>query len=108
MKFQQNTGKSIQQAFEDYHRLNPKVYIEFIRFAMEAIKKGKKKISAKLIVNRIRWEIYMVTEEPTLFNDGVIKKAFRLNDAYQSRYARMFIEDFPEHKDIFEFRRLRS
>lgn len=108
MNFKENTGKTIQQAFEEYHSLNPQVYIEFIRFAMEAIRRGKKKISAKLIINRIRWDVYMMTEEPTLFNNGGEMKAWKLNDAYQSRYSRLFAKDFPEHADKLEFRSLRS
>ena len=106
--FQKQTGKTIQQAFDEFHALNPKVYIEFIRFANEASRRGKKKLSAKLIINRIRWEIWLPTVEPTLFNDGGEMKAWKLNDAYSSRYARLFADDFPEHESKLEFRELRS
>ena len=50
----------------------------------------------------------MRTEEPTVFNlDGTLV-AFKINDAYSSRYARLFVADFPQHADKIEFRELRS
>ena len=45
--FQQATGKTIQQAFEDYHKLNPKVFTYFENYAVEAINAGKKKKTSK-------------------------------------------------------------
>ena len=108
MNYKEATGKSIQESFEDYHRLNPIVYSHFKRLAFKAIDAGKKKISFKMIMNVIRWEIYLTVEEPTLFNlDGKLTK-FKINDAYGSRYARIFAEEFPEHKNKIELRRLRS
>lgn len=108
MDFRENTGKTIQQAFEQYHKLNPHVYNKFKELALKAINKGRKKISFKLIMNVIRWEHFMVTEEPTLFNDKGVLVKFRINDAYGSRYARMFATDFPEHENKINFRELRS
>lgn len=108
MNFEQNTGKSIQQAFEEYHKLNPQVYKEFEKRAFEAIKKGKTKISFKLILNVIRWEKYMQTVEPTLFNQNGDQIKFKINDAYGSRYARMFIQNHPKHADKIELRELRA
>jgi len=108
MNYKEATGKSIQESFEDYHRLNPIVYSHFKRLAFKAIDAGKKKISFKMIMNVIRWEIYLTVEEPTLFNlDGKLTK-FKINDAYGSRYARIFAEEFPEHRTKIELRRLRS
>jgi hypothetical protein len=101
--FYKKNGKTIQEAFEKYHKANPKIYELFKKFALEIVKKraGKKnkKTSAKLIINRIRWEIYV----ETLSDDG-----YRINDAWSSRYARLFSEEFPQHEDIFNFRLLRS
>jgi len=108
MNFQQNTGKSIQKAFEEYHRLNPKVFGYFEKYAFEAINAGKKKISFKMIMNVIRWTIFIQTEEPTLFNMEGRKVKFRINDAYGSRFARLFIEKYPQHTDKIELRNLRS
>jgi len=108
MNFAQNTGKTIQQAFEEYHRLNPQVYKEFVKRALLAINKGKTKISFKLILNVIRWEKFMQTEEPTLFNQNGEQIKFKINDAYGSRYARLFIKEYPQHQDKIELRELRA
>ena len=106
--FQQATGKTIQQAFEDYHKLNPKVFTYFENYDFEAINAGKKKISFKMIMNVIRWTIFIKTEDPTLFNEGGKPRKFRINDAYGSRYARLFIDKHPEHANKIELRNLRS
>jgi hypothetical protein len=108
MNFRENTGKTIQTAFEDFHKKNPKVYEMFKKYALEAIKKGKKKISFKLIMNVIRWEVFMVTDEPTLFNNKGQQTKFKINDAYGSRYARLFVADYPQYKGKIELRSLRS
>ena len=110
MSFAKNTGKTIQQAFELYHSLNPKVYEEFKTLAFAAINKGKKKISFKMILNVIRWERFLSTEEPTtvILDDNEPAVKFKINDAYGSRYARLFIKDFPQHEDKIELRELRS
>jgi ABC-type proline/glycine betaine transport system substrate-binding protein len=96
-------NKTIQEAFEKFDARNPKIYELFKKFTFQIIEKRKgkanKKTSAKLIINRIRWEIYL----ETLNDDG-----YRINDAWSSRYARKFIQEHPEHADVFNFRLLRS
>ncbi len=108
MNFKKLTGKTIQQAFDEYHQNNPKVYDKFKELANVAIKKGKKKISFKLILNVIRWDHFMnVNEQTDVFLDNEYRK-FKINDAYASRYARLFIGEFPEHEEKIELRELRS
>jgi len=106
--FREASGLTIQQAFNQYHKLNPKVYDQFKRLAFQAIDKGKKKISFKAILNVIRWEVFIQTDEPTLFDIAGETVKFKINDAYSSRYARLFIKENPEHKDKIEIRNLRS
>lgn len=108
MNFSQNTGKTIDQAFAEYHAANPRMYELFDRYAKQLILAGANKISFKLIGNRIRWEVYVNTEERTLFNmDGDLKR-FKLNDAYISRYARLWAEGNPKYGHLVEFRDLRA
>lgn len=106
--YKEQTSKSIQQAFTAYHKANPDVYENVKRLAFQAIDKGKQKVSFKLIINVLRWEIYLQTVEPD--PPKVKGKAihFRINDAYHSRYSRMFATDFPEHEPKIDFRELRS
>lgn len=95
--------RTIQEAFEKYHADNPRIYELFKRFALQIVEKRKnrpnKKTSANLLINRIRWEIYV----ETITDDG-----FRINDHYSSRYARKFVEEYPQYRDLFNFRELRS
>lgn len=114
MSFRSNTGKSIQQAFEEYDHNNPKVYAHFCRLVWKAIKKGYRRISAKLIINVIRWEVYLQpkAQEKTEVILGTdmfgTAKSFKINDAYASRYARKFIKENPGAEAYFELRELRA
>ena len=98
MNYAELNGISIREGFKKFHGANIHIYIAFEQQAMRAIKKGRKKISAKLIINWIRWNEYLETTE----------KSFKINDAFQSYYARLFVTKHPEYIDIFEFRKLRN
>lgn len=97
--FIQQKGKSIDEKFKEFHEKNPKVYQLFKMQVQKALQRGKKKMSSKTILGFIRWEIYLQTHS----NDE-----FKINDAYTSRYARLFIEDHPQYENIFNLRKLRS
>lgn len=99
--FQKATGKSISQSFEQYCKDNPDVYPHFVHFALQWLKTGAKKISSKQIVGRIRWHVEIETK-------GESAKVFKINDAFSSRLARKFTEDYPEYTEKFNFRELRS
>ncbi len=88
----------LQQAFDEFHAENPEVYYYFRRFAFEAIDNGKEKFSAYAIVHRIRWEIEFETNDPS----------YKINNNHIAFYARLFIQQFPEHADFFELRALRG
>jgi hypothetical protein len=98
MNYKELNGQSIRDGFNKFNQDNPHIFISFEKQAFKEISSGKKKISAKLIINKMRWQ------EPLESSD----KNFKINDAYQSYYARFFIEKHPEHIDIFEFRKLRN
>lgn len=99
--YKTQTGKSIDQAFEEYIRDNPAIYNYFVSFAIQWIRAGAKKISSKQIIGRIRWEVEVETK-------GDQAKEFKINDAFSSRISRKFIEDYPEYSERLEFRHLRS
>lgn len=98
MNFQELNGYSIRDGFNAFHADNPQIYQAFEEQALKAIAKGRKKISAKLLINWIRWNEFL--------NSG--DQNFKINDAYQSYYPRLFVARHPEHADIFEFRKLRN
>ena len=108
MNFKTNTGKSIQEAFDEFHKNNPEILLLIVKECDRAVRAGKKKFSIKAIGNYIRWNIFIETKEDTLFNlKGEVKK-FRLNDAYLSRYSRLIIETYPHFEKYIEMRDLRS
>ena len=82
--------------FEDYLEHNPNVWPTFERFALEAARRGKK-IGAKAIFERMRWEISM---EDTPGDEWAI-----FNNTYVSWYARRFQEAHPGYGQIFVTRK---
>jgi hypothetical protein len=64
---------------------------------MEAIRAGRKKFSARTVLHRMRW--WSEIEQMELF-----KTEFKVNNNWSPFYARMFIEENPQYKGIFEMR----
>ena len=98
MNYKELNGYSIRDGFNKFNDENPHIFKAFEQQALLAINKGAEKISSKLIINWIRWNEFLESTDQN----------FKINDAYQSYYARHFIEKYPQHKDIFEFRKLRN
>lgn len=98
MNYRELNGCSIREGFEAFHGANPHIFEAFEQQALSAIGKGRVKISAKLIINWIRWNEFLRSSDQN----------FKINDAYQAYYARRFVEKYPQHSDVFEFRKLRN
>jgi hypothetical protein len=99
-KFEEQTGRSIEAAFAEFHSANPLVYDLFKGQVFRAIQRNRTKISSKQIIGYLRWEVAL-----QINND---KDEFKINDAFTSHYARLFAKEHPQHADIFNFRELRS
>lgn len=98
MNYQELHHKTIRQGFNDFNKENPHIYAAFEIEALKAIKTGRTKLSAKLLINYIRWNNYATTTD----------KSFKINDAYQSYFAREFIRLHPEYDGFFNLRKLRN
>jgi len=98
MNYKELNGYSIRQGFNKFNEENPHIFKAFEEQALKAINNGRTKISSKLIINWIRWHEFLQSSD----------KNFRINDAYQSYYARFFIEKYPQYNDVFELRKLRN
>jgi len=98
MNYKELNGKTIREGFLEFHKANPHIYTAFERQVFQAIARGRTKVSAKLIINWIRWNEYLKSDDLN----------FKINDAYQAMYARLFCDKNPDHKDIFNMRKLRS
>lgn len=86
---------TLAEKFEKFDYENPGVYDLFVRFANDVIRTGRQKISAALIVERIRWEVNIMT---------VSDDVFKLSNNHTAFYARKFMTDFPKHAGIFNIR----
>ena len=99
MNFKQQTGRTIQEAFKEFHEANPKVYIYFKEYFNYLHKrKGWQRVSGKLIIERLRWEIMVKTDDPD----------FKINNNFTAHYVRLFISEHPEYEKCFELREIRS
>jgi hypothetical protein len=83
-------------AFIKYHLANPAVWAEFEKFSLEAARRGKK-LGAKAIAERIRWESEIVRGED-----------YKIGNNWIAYYARIFAIKHPSFKDYFEFREVRG
>jgi hypothetical protein len=98
MNYKELNGYSIRDGFNKFNEENPHIFIAFEEQALRAINKGRNKISSKLIINWIRWHEFLQSSDQN----------FKINDAYQSYYARFFIEKYPQYNKVFELRKLRN
>lgn len=107
--FAKDTGKTIQQAFEEFDRANPIVYNYVKQLAFKAINFGIKKMSIRTIMEVIRWKMLFTVCEP---NPGITikgeRRKFKINANFEGRYIRKFVAEFPEHSDKFETRELKA
>ncbi len=92
--------KSYQARFLAFHRANPQVYRELVRFAREARNYGKRVLGIRLLWERVRWELMIVTRDEN--------SSFKFNDHYHSRYARLLMDREPDLRGMFRIRKLRT
>ena len=85
-----------QAKFDQWHADNPMIWRHFEQFSLQAIAHGKKRISHWLIINRIRWEVYIVTTG----------KDFKISNDCIAFYARLWIKTYPQHANLFKTKRM--
>jgi hypothetical protein len=68
----------------------------FEQFSLQALAHGKRRISHWLIINRIRWEVYIVTTG----------RDFKISNDYIAFYARLWRKTYPQHMDLFKIKRM--
>lgn len=90
--------ENLDARFRAWLTANPHVLDAFIALAQQAQRAGRRRIGAKLIVERLRWEYLLQTEAAD----------FKLNNNYTSRLARAAVGRVPALEPLFEFRELRS
>lgn len=87
---------SIDERFAIFHAANPHVADALEALARQWVAAGRKKLGAKALMERLRWESGIQTEGDV----------YRLNNDYSSRYSRLLAKRHPEWTDLFETRAL--
>ena len=80
--------------FLTYHQENPQVWEAFEKFAWQAIRSGRTRLSADLIIQRLRWYTTIET----------VGDEYKINDHYSADYARLFMEKYPQYQGFFATR----
>lgn len=92
-----HTNTQLQINFDQksikYHEENPHVYEAFKKIVFKAMLKGYKRWSANGVFEVLRYR------SAIRGNDE-----YKINNNYRAFYARLFIKDFPQHKDFFQTR----
>lgn len=88
---------TVREAFLSFHRSNPHVYREILRYAREMKARGRTRYSIWTIVGRVRWDHDIAT-------DG--RDEFKINNNFSSIYARMVEHFHPDLRGFFETRQM--
>ena len=86
------------EAFVDYFCIHPMVWRYFVKFAVQARAKGKKRYSADSLMHRVRWECEIEGGE----------EEYKINNNHVSVFVILLAAKTPDFVDFFEFRVLRK
>lgn len=87
----------LERAFLRFHAANPQVYRLFKKYALQAARARHRHFGSKMIFERMRWYTMIETTDAD----------YKLNNNYTAYYARMFMADYPEHREFFRTRRVK-
>ena len=90
--------KPVLERFKKFHSSNPQVYDSFKNMAQKMKAVGRKKYSARTIMEVIRWN----------YDLKVIGDVFDINNDFIPIYVRVLIHNHPEYQGFFELRKVRS
>lgn len=83
------------EGFIEFHNKNPHIYDILVQVARDWVKRtGRRRCGMTLIYSLARWE----------YDFDSSGSHFKLNDGYQSYYARLIMYREPDLRDVFEFR----
>ncbi len=94
---------TIQQQFAWFHKAHPEVYDGLVKLAHQADAArsyaGRSRIGIGMLFEVLRWQWHIAG----LPDDD---EAWKLNNNYRSRYARLIMRRNPDLDGLFEIRRL--
>ena len=89
---------AVVDRFKKFHATNPSIYLEFESLADQMKERGRKKYSARTIMEVLRWH-------KDLKSKGDV---FEINNDFTPLYIRLLLYFRPEFMGFFELRRVRS
>lgn len=92
--------KPTQQAFEEFHKKNPHVYVALVRLTRIAVRNGRKVVGMQSCIERLRWDYFTQTTHRA--------DEFKINNNFASRYARLIMANEPDLDGIYKTRRLKD
>ena len=90
--------KGLLERFEEYHLKNPRIYTDFCILARSMKAAGRKKYSAWIIVNTIRWD----------HDIKMLGDVFKINNDFIALYARKAMNEIPALRGFFEVRHMKA
>lgn len=93
-------GKTIDERFASFHKLNPHVFAAIVDLALRAKNAGRKQYGIAGLFEIMRWNYTLETHGDD----------FKLNNDYKALYARKVMAEVPELAGFFKVRdrRLRT
>jgi hypothetical protein len=91
---------SIQKKFEQYHTLNPDVYVAFCKLARDYQGRGYPSIGIGHLTEILRFERRLDTYDPV--------SEFKISNSYRSRYSRFIMSQEADLDGFFTTRDLRT
>jgi hypothetical protein len=88
----------VLERFKEWHHQNPHIYQQFKQLAYKMLATGRKRYSARTIMEVMRWHYDLKTTGDV----------FEVNDNFTPIYVRLLIHNHPEFSEFFELRAVRS
>jgi hypothetical protein len=91
---------SIEQNFREFHENNPEVYDELVALARQTKEHGFETYGIRPLVEVLRWHYDIATTDENCY--------YKINANYNSRYARLIMEQEEDLKEFFRTRALKT
>lgn len=88
---------ALDDLFAEFHHNNPEVYDELVALARRWKHGGHHRVGIGMLWEVLRWNRALA---------GVGDAAFKMNNSYRSRYARLIMRQEADLVDFFEIRAL--
>jgi hypothetical protein len=85
----------LKREFHTFDQDNPQIWKWIVQYTFQAIDAGRTTLSISLIIERVRWEVYVTTRS----NDG-----FKISNNHRAYYARKIMRRYPQYKGYFNTR----